>query len=1757
MQIEGHRDAMRATGQRIEALLRELFGGEFSRSAKKDGALFFRRIAPIIREHRPDAFSKFLLVARSAICAELSSNQDSARRRMGEIYRAEMEFKYEDLDGNGVADFWVADVNALLRCIEGGAPGNRWDPSKKIHAVRDGYRFLPVSRDASGRPYAQGGADSGQGPRSIDSFAYCAVPERYRGTGRQTYLVNESGTVWVRDTRGKALEQFPAHLQQASWYPVEDQPGALELEELVKLIGQLSRVDSGTRLGEAMKRSLRGQVLNMRASLDILPYVSLSRPDPGLCRHCLRISYFVHFGPRLLAQLISQALRDPGEDVVDLVAHSMRGLEGEGALLLEKALDDPDPAVRLNAARLSAALSGDEGRSRETKWITPGVVSRLKKGMEDKSGRTCVEAAHALWLASGRDEEEAGRIVSVITTWLNKGDEEVRAAAARCLGKDKALARPSLPQLREALGDSSSEVRAAVARALAEAFPDTKSAEDFFLVKTSDPSPRVRAAAWIGLERLHSQARSHSARQDVLEAVAEALRSDPIDVRIEAARAAGAFKSNSQSIVQGLLEALSGPEKSVRAPVVAALERILERGYSRENVRAICNLVSARLKGRSGKDSQPDEVARSLVPLLVRLLYDPYTGEEELLRQTLIAIGPSVVPELAEPSTEAIRHRVDLEDATRTMAALGGSAVPKLKDILSQGSRGAQVVAARALAAIAALPEHRAAARQTVPLLRHAVGSPEDDLRLEAVLALWSVERAPDQVLLPVLRAFSRGEERAARALAEIADQELDDEAPVIPPGEPEDPTPEEADGPRGLTGIEARKIARYLAVVLQASDAELTLSALGALSDLGPCAAPAASAIKRAVREGVNRGVREAAIRAAGALGAGAPESLAALTDALRDEDPHVRWEALRAIGKLDLGGPNARRAVEGVLGALGDEEEWIRGEAVGLLQEIDLSSTAALKAMSDALARLGGAADSHFLTRFAFDPLARALEGYEPGMAEIATQALARLGPAAAVRMLRDMAEKIKQFPLSGVSKHRFIKVFTLLGEDSAREIIRVLQGLPTRVAERVPDSPHLRAAAASALGAAKQHAALSEPDLVAAARGESRLVRRYALAALGRLETKSSVLLPVLLKALSDSDRGIRGTAFDIFKTRGVKEGEFAEALVKVLCSQASTKDSEHFLAMAYVLGRTGRGASAVPFLIGLLQSPEEGERQLAARALGNLGPQAASAVQDLVLRLQQDSDPVQIRCANALADIGEKAEAAVPALASALQDDDWRVASAAAYALGKIGPRAEPAVPKLIARIAAGRKALNSIAALGCIGPAARDAVPHLMTVLARGNAWEQKTAARSIGQIGWAPSQVVQALSQALKDNDSSVRVAAAEVLGAFGPKASAAVPALKALEKDRDGDVCHAALVARIRMDTSEVEGIVKKVSGDKRAAKALAEAAARDPAVLRALFNAVEDADYSVRNSVAWALGSAVKPESYAVLKPVLMEAIKKQKYGLQQATVHVLRAIGPPAIPDLVKAMGAEKYSSLGGAELALAEIGVLAIPALVEAMEKGEPKVRCQAALVLGLMHEMAASAVEPLIKALGDTDGARAEALKALGRIGPAASKALPSVRPLLQDPGLCLAAAKALWNIGREWEDGLPVLLQAMDKGNGALRTGAIELLGTIGPPVEAAAPALAKALLKDKDSWMRTYAAKSLAQVSVDRPEIAVPALVKALEDEDSYVRTAAADALGALGTRARAAAPALKKVISDPNEKPKVKRASENALKAIEGAQE
>jgi HEAT repeats len=148
-----------------------------------------------------------------------------------------------------------------------------------------------------------------------------------------------------------------------------------------------------------------------------------------------------------------------------------------------------------------------------------------------------------------------------------------------------------------------------------------------------------------------------------------------------------------------------------------------------------------------------------------------------------------------------------------------------------------------------------------------------------------------------------------------------------------------------------------------------------------------------------------------------------------------------------------------------------------------------------------------------------------------------------------------------------------------------------------------------------------------------------------------------------------------------------------------------------------------------------------------------------------------------------------------------------------------------------------------------------------------------------------------------------------------------------------------------------------------------------------------------------------------------------------------------------------------------------------------------------------------------------------ALAGFQALGPIAKPAVPAMIDLLNDPYYRFGAALYLGRIGPAASNAVPMLLPWLDEEDVALRFSAANALGGIGRGTQEAAPALLKHL-KDPNEFVRDSVLLALGKLHAE-PELVVPILIHDLQTRRRLSRYRIR-ALGAFGAEAKQAVPVL-----------------------------
>ena len=151
-----------------------------------------------------------------------ANNERVAELSLLFVRQAQETFKNSDSDRNGAADYWTRDLAGLygLKDAAGQAiflldpetAGADADGAARYGLAagpKSGYFFKALVTDQDGNAYAKDDDKDGQSFTNKARFGVVAWPAGYGATGRFTFVMNESGKIWKKDTTGQPVDKWP------------------------------------------------------------------------------------------------------------------------------------------------------------------------------------------------------------------------------------------------------------------------------------------------------------------------------------------------------------------------------------------------------------------------------------------------------------------------------------------------------------------------------------------------------------------------------------------------------------------------------------------------------------------------------------------------------------------------------------------------------------------------------------------------------------------------------------------------------------------------------------------------------------------------------------------------------------------------------------------------------------------------------------------------------------------------------------------------------------------------------------------------------------------------------------------------------------------------------------------------------------------------------------------------------------------------------------------------------------------------------------------------------------------------------------------------------------------------------------------------------------------------------------------------------------------------------------------------------------
>ncbi|MBI3855784.1 MAG: DUF2950 family protein [Planctomycetes bacterium] len=156
-----------------------------------------------------------LTVWRAHIMAE---NERHAASMLKTLSSAEADYRANERDGNGINDFWTADVAGLFRYrlidkAVADADAQPLHPLVPKPVASHGYSFVALLVDEGEAPPEELRQDTDKKSGKVHhlrKFAFCAYPVEYGVTGRGSYIINRNNTIFRSKRYGAVMDPWPS-----------------------------------------------------------------------------------------------------------------------------------------------------------------------------------------------------------------------------------------------------------------------------------------------------------------------------------------------------------------------------------------------------------------------------------------------------------------------------------------------------------------------------------------------------------------------------------------------------------------------------------------------------------------------------------------------------------------------------------------------------------------------------------------------------------------------------------------------------------------------------------------------------------------------------------------------------------------------------------------------------------------------------------------------------------------------------------------------------------------------------------------------------------------------------------------------------------------------------------------------------------------------------------------------------------------------------------------------------------------------------------------------------------------------------------------------------------------------------------------------------------------------------------------------------------------------------------------------------------
>lgn len=767
------------------------------------------------------------------------------------------------------------------------------------------------------------------------------------------------------------------------------------------------------------------------------------------------------------------------------------------------------------------------------------------------------------------------------------------------------------------------------------------------------------------------------------------------------------------------------PQTRVAAPVLVDAWKVAARPL---RLQILTSLSSLQELARGD--------AKDMLPLLLQAAGDADPQVRAQALDTIVRLGPAAAPALAKtlahPDIAMRREAITQLGRIGTISdAVLPDLVARLKDedwdirfrtaqALWQLKRPSPEVTAIIVeaaekpepsvrrTAITTLVLMKPWTREMLPALRAALKDTTGATRVQVAEAVWGLDKQAAAVLPVLQEALQNSASLDALTRRKILDiiSQLEDEAKPLRPILLEALKVNDYDLRVAIPPVLARLGPESVPDLVRLITAEPSNNAyFPAAQTLGHIGKPAVRELIPLLDHQESR-VRMSAFQALDMIGPHAADAVPAIRKALKGGDDLTRQRAAICLGRI---GPAAKEAIPDLLNAWKDASPNLRAPVVSTLIKVGAQGEQVRDLLKEALKtgsvtlRLLAAEHLWYLDRQPDDIMPSLLELLK---SQQLVQSVGRLvvimGPAAkeAVPLLTDMLQSSNYSSRSEAL--RVLEQLTdtgLKNKDLAAQLVKTLQqpepswklqvvralrklGAEEKTAidtliEMIDKSTPYRSSALTVLAEFGPTAKDAVPRLQTYLQDPQTLARLHTAEAIIALDPgQAKVVQPVLQDLMRSSSTTYGVTAAVLLWRLEPSDAKLREFVTTKLKDPNSP--IRHMAATA--IGKCGPAAKEfIPDLTEVLKDADKYVRLKAAEALGKVNPGDSNSVNTLVALMQDEKFTSRLSAVTALGELGPSAREAVPALQALATDPNSPMRLLAADALRKINPTAVPVVP----------------------------------------------------------------------------------------------------------------------------------------------------------------------------------------------------------------------------------------------------------------------------------------------------------------------------------------------------------------------------------------------------------------------------------------------------------------------------------------------